>query len=344
MSLADAAEQSLKGGDPAAALAHLQEQVRAKPADSRSSASSCSSCCACSGQWERALNQLKVASDLDPEALAMAQIYGDAVRCEAVRDEVFEGKKSPMIFGEPDQWLALLIESLLVAGRRRARAIASELRARAFDDGAGVDRRRSTAGRSSGSPTPIRGSGPVLEAVINGRYYWVPFSRLSKIDIRAAGGPARPGLDAGAPAVRERRRVGGADSDPLSRLGGVRRRPDRAGAQDRLGRDRRRHASRARPAHHRHRRRRGAAAGDPRDRCSSQPKRPSRSQPRIMAEQPSRRIGCSPRCWIGSPTTSQTRSSSLARRASCRRGDCGRRCCAIWPGCSTPPGSRRSTI
>ena len=35
MILADAAEQSLKGGDPAAALAHLQEQVRAKPADSR---------------------------------------------------------------------------------------------------------------------------------------------------------------------------------------------------------------------------------------------------------------------------------------------------------------------
>ena len=37
------------------------------------------------GQWERALNQLNVASSLDPEALAMAQIYGEAVRCEAVR-------------------------------------------------------------------------------------------------------------------------------------------------------------------------------------------------------------------------------------------------------------------
>ena len=33
MSLANVAEQSLKGGDPAAALAQLQEQVRAAPAD-----------------------------------------------------------------------------------------------------------------------------------------------------------------------------------------------------------------------------------------------------------------------------------------------------------------------
>ena len=33
MSVADAAELSLKNGDPVAALAQLQEQVRAKPAD-----------------------------------------------------------------------------------------------------------------------------------------------------------------------------------------------------------------------------------------------------------------------------------------------------------------------
>ena len=47
----------------------------------------------------------------------MAQMYGEAVRCEAIRQDVFDGKKAPMVFGEPEQWLALLIESLLVAGR-----------------------------------------------------------------------------------------------------------------------------------------------------------------------------------------------------------------------------------
>ena len=80
MSLADVAEQSLKGGDPVAALAQLQEQVRARPADPKLRVFLFQLLCVL-GQWERALNQLNVASSLDPEAVAMAQTYGDAVRC-----------------------------------------------------------------------------------------------------------------------------------------------------------------------------------------------------------------------------------------------------------------------
>ena len=180
MSLANVAEQSLKGGDPLAALAQLQEQVRAKPADAALRIFLFQLLCVL-GQWERALNQLTVASGLDPSAIAMAQMYGDALRCEAIRDDVFEGKKSPMIFGQPDQWLALLIESLLVAGRAEP-GRSHDLRARAFDEAP------TTQGNIDGRPFEWIADadsrlGPVLEAVINGRYYWVPFSRLSKIEI-----------------------------------------------------------------------------------------------------------------------------------------------------------------
>jgi type VI secretion system protein ImpE len=179
MILADAAEQSLKGGDPAAALAHLQEQVRAKPADARLRIFLFQLLCI-TGQWDRALTQLGVASNLDPEALAMAQTYGDAVRCEGIRDEVFAGRKSPLIFGQPEQWLALLIESLLVAGGGEFER-SGELRALAFDaapaSGGDVDTRRFEWISDADSRL-----GPVLEAVINGRYYWVPFSRLIKIE------------------------------------------------------------------------------------------------------------------------------------------------------------------
>src|SRR5215471_17686073 len=132
MSLANVAEQSLKGGDPLAALAQLQEQVRARPADPKLRVFLFQLLCVL-GQWERALNQLNVASSLDPSAIAMTQTYSDAVRCEAVRDDVFDGKKSPMIFGQPDQWLALLIESLLVAGRGEP-GRSQELRARAVEE------------------------------------------------------------------------------------------------------------------------------------------------------------------------------------------------------------------
>jgi type VI secretion system protein ImpE len=180
MSLADVAEQSLKGGDPVAALAQLQEQVRAQPADPKLRVFLFQLLCVL-GQWERALNQLTVVSSLDPGALVMAHTYGDAVRCEGVRGDVFAGKTSPMIFGQPEQWLALLIESLLLAGRgEHQRSL--ELRATAFDEAP------ASQGDIDGRPfTWIADAdsrlGPVLEAVINGRYYWVPFSRLLKIQI-----------------------------------------------------------------------------------------------------------------------------------------------------------------
>jgi type VI secretion system protein ImpE len=177
MSLADAAAQSLKGGDPVAALAQLQEQVRAKPADPKLRIFLFQLLCVL-GQWDRALNQLDVASGLE-DAMAMAQTYDAAVRCEAVRSEVFEGKKSPMIFGQPEQWLALLIESLLVAGGSE-RERSQELRSRAFDDAP------ASQGDIDGRPFSwIADADSRLgpgSAVINGRYYW-PFSRLTKIQL-----------------------------------------------------------------------------------------------------------------------------------------------------------------
>ena len=144
MSVADAAEHSLRNGDPAAALAQLQEQVRARPADARLRVFLFQLLCVL-GQWERALNQLKVATNLDAGTLAMAQTYGEAVRCEAIRRQVFEGKRSPMVFGEPEQWLALLIESLLVGGQGE-RARSEELRLRAFEDA------ETSAGDINGTP------------------------------------------------------------------------------------------------------------------------------------------------------------------------------------------------
>ncbi len=180
MSLADVAEQSLKGGDPVAALAHLQEQVRAKPSDPKLRIFLFQLLCVL-GQWDRALNQLKVASGLDVLALPMEQTYGEAVRCEAIRAQVFKGAKSPLIFGEPEQWLALLIESLLLDGKGE-RGRSDELRAQAFDEAP------ASAGTIDSRPFAWIAYadsrlGPVLEAVITGRYYWVPFARLTRIQI-----------------------------------------------------------------------------------------------------------------------------------------------------------------
>src|SRR5215470_7047535 len=170
----------LKSGDPAGALKALQDEVRAKPQDAKLRVFLFQLLCVL-GQWERALNQLDVAAQLDASALAMAQMYREAIRCEALRAKVFQGATAPMVFGQPEEWLALLVESLLLSGRGKPKE-AAELRAQAFDQA------DATSGTLDDKPFAWIADadsrlGPVLEAIINGRYYWVPFARVTKITI-----------------------------------------------------------------------------------------------------------------------------------------------------------------
>lgn len=174
------AEQRLAANDPAGALEALTQDVRAKPAESRARVFLAQLLCVL-GQWERALNQLSVAAELDALAIPMKQVYGDAIRCEALRADVFAGRRTPMVFGQPDEWLALLIESLLRSGRGDA-AAAQDLRQRAFDAAP------PSSGTLDGQPFAWLADadmrlGPVLEAFVNGKYYWIPFARLSQVKI-----------------------------------------------------------------------------------------------------------------------------------------------------------------
>lgn len=170
----------LKSADPVAALKALTSEVRAKPADSKLRVFMAQLLCVL-GQWERALNQLSVAAELDALAVPMKQVYGEAVRCERLRAEVFAGKKTPMVFGQPDEWLALLIESLLRRGTGELE-LAEQLRERAFDGAPAV------GGTLDGAPFEWLADGdmrigPVLEAFVNGKYYWIPYARLAEIKV-----------------------------------------------------------------------------------------------------------------------------------------------------------------
>ena len=174
------AEQALRTGDPAGALAALQGMVRDKPDDARLRVFLFQLLCVL-GQWERAQTQLELCAQLDPAALAMREMYREAILCERVRSDVFEGIRSPMLFGEPEGWIALLIESLIRAGRGEA-AAAEKLRGDAFEQAP------TTSGTLDDQPFSWIADadmrlGPVLEAIVNGRYYWIPFSRLARIDI-----------------------------------------------------------------------------------------------------------------------------------------------------------------
>lgn len=171
-------EEHLKAGDLAATLGALQDKVRAAPADAKLRIFLFQLLCVL-GDWNRAITQLKVAAELDPAATMMAQTYREAIICEVYREKVFAGEKAPMIFGEPDQWLALLIEGQLRMGAGDA-AAAAELRARAFEEAPAV------SGRLNGQPFDWVADadmrlGPVLEVIVNGRYFWLPFGKIESI-------------------------------------------------------------------------------------------------------------------------------------------------------------------
>lgn len=176
------AEQALREGDVPRAQKLLAEQIRARPQDAKLRVF-LFQLLAVTGQWERALNQLNTAIELDAATTPMVHCYREAIACEAMRQAVFAGQKVPLLFGEPEPWIALLIEALLRAGRGDAEA-AAHLRAQALEAAP------ATPGSVDGQAFEWIADadarlGPTLEAVINGRYYWLPFNRLSRVAIDA---------------------------------------------------------------------------------------------------------------------------------------------------------------
>lgn len=165
----------LQAADLAAALSQVQDQVRREPANSKHRIF-LFQLLAVLGQWQRALNQLAVLGEMDAATLPMAQTYREALHCEALRAEVFAGRRSPLIFGDPQPWTALLLEALrLDAGGHHPQA--REVRAQAFEAAP------ATAGMVDDQPFAWIADadprlGPMLEAILNGCYFWIPFQHI----------------------------------------------------------------------------------------------------------------------------------------------------------------------
>lgn len=176
------AQDLIAAGDPQAALQLLQKQVRERAADAKLRVFLFQLLCVL-GQWPRAMTQLQVCGELDPGTLAMVNTYREALRCEAVRDAVFAGQTTPIVFGQPQPWVAWLVQALQADAQGDA-AGAANLRAQAFEAAPPVP------GSLNGEPFEWIADadsrlGPVLEVVLNGRYCWVPFSALAKVTTEA---------------------------------------------------------------------------------------------------------------------------------------------------------------
>ena len=177
------AEDYFKEGNLKGALEELQNQIRSHPENSRYRVF-LFQLLAVLGRWKRAVSQLDVLEDLDKSMWPMVHLYREAIRCENLRAEVFAGRRKPLIFGDPPQWMAYLLESLrLGAEGQHEKSLA--LRDQAFE----------SAKESSGTideqsfgwiADADSRLGPVLELILNGRYFWVPFQQIRAIAVTAA--------------------------------------------------------------------------------------------------------------------------------------------------------------
>jgi type VI secretion system protein ImpE len=134
---------------------------------------------AITGQLKRAQAQLEIAGGMDPEAELMVMAYRDVINCELHREAVFAGKSKPLIFGEPEEWVALLVEAQQ-AFANGDMAVFSRLNAQAFDQAetrSGKINDERFAWLADADPR----FGPVFEFIFNGQYYWVPMSRVQKL-------------------------------------------------------------------------------------------------------------------------------------------------------------------
>ena len=175
-------QEYLRDGDIEASLAALQNLVRADSGDAKLRIFLFQLLCVL-GDWKRAITQLKLCAELDAAAIPMAQTYREAIICEVFREKVFAGEKDPLIFGEPDEWVALMIQANRAMGAGKSTQ-AAELRDKAFE-------------QVPDAPGTLNGQkfdwiadadmrlGPLLEIIINGKYYWMPFANIAKLKVEA---------------------------------------------------------------------------------------------------------------------------------------------------------------
>ncbi len=176
------AEEYLRESNLRLALSELTAQVKSEP-DKVAHRVFLFQLLSILGDWERALTQLNLTGELDAKCLPMVQTYREALRCEVQRSKVFSGQIKPLVFGEPEEWIALMLEALkLSVNQQYVQAL--QLRSQAFD--AAPPSSGTIDGESfewiADADTRI---GPFLEAVINGSYYWIPFHYIKSISFDA---------------------------------------------------------------------------------------------------------------------------------------------------------------
>ncbi|MDR2625651.1 MAG: virulence protein SciE type [Zoogloeaceae bacterium] len=176
----------LQQGSLQDALEQVKENIRSRPEDIRERWLLFQIACFM-GDWERALKQLQVCGQIDPEYEQVAQVMRGLIRSEALRAQVLAGKNTPgYVIDQPPEWVLFLLEALRAASNgdiEQADATREQALSAVPDSPGEID----GAPFAWISDTDTR-LGPVCELVVAGRYRWCPFCELSSLRLHAPQG------------------------------------------------------------------------------------------------------------------------------------------------------------
>lgn len=132
------------------------------------------------GEWDRAKAQLTAIAQLSPEAQMLGVVYNQAIDAERERDKVFAGEVRAIVHGGADPlygWANGIAEALIISERQQAAAVRD----------AAFDAAPNTPGEIDGERFDWIADadprfGPVIEAIVGGRYGLLPFAAIERME------------------------------------------------------------------------------------------------------------------------------------------------------------------
>jgi type VI secretion system protein ImpE len=175
-------EELVRAGKVDEALCSLGDEVRREPANPRLRAF-LFQLLAVTGQWDRALTQIEVLSGLDPGTLWLTRMWERLIEAERLRESIDSGSATPVLFGEPEPWMAGLLHgnALLRDGQVAEARHALQMVLDAAPDTPGTVNGSTCRWLADADPR----FGPVLETFIEGRHFWVPLFRIQQVRTEA---------------------------------------------------------------------------------------------------------------------------------------------------------------
>lgn len=180
--------QLLAGGSLNETLARVESQIKAAPADADLRAAFVQLLCL-AGNWTRAQTQLKSWAALKPQAQPTVTLLDQAIRGELQRAAVFAGEGQPRLPGAAYGWAESLFAALqadIQGEQTQAQALRqAALDAAALNPGSALEQGSEQAQLFDWLIDGDARLGPICELLVNGSYFWVPFSAIAEMRFQA---------------------------------------------------------------------------------------------------------------------------------------------------------------